>query len=165
MLRRTSSLIFALLSCSLWAQHPYADQTEEATIGRVKTLQASSLDRNLPNVTLEFFLKYEGEGAPIKWLMSNCDQAKGNAAADSERDPTICVEAEVDLKNGRSARVVVSLGKVTKRPAGVPTVFRVTVADQSGSTHDVRRLSDLPMELHRPLPRGPRDLPVPAGAA
>ena len=99
MLRRISSLILVLFSCSVWAQHPYTSKAEEATIERVKTLQVSSLDRDLPKVTLEFFLKYEGDGAPIKWRMSNCDQLKRNPVTERQRDPTTCVEAEVDLKD------------------------------------------------------------------
>lgn len=108
-------------------------------------------------MTLEFFLKYEGEGAPIKWRTSNCDQLNGNPFIDRERDSTICVEADVDLKGDRSATVVVSVGRLKTGPVGVPTVFSVTVTDPSGMAHAVRRLSDLPMELHRPLPKSPRD--------
>jgi hypothetical protein len=165
MVRRSSSLVFVLLSCLLWAQHPDPKQAEDATIERVKTWQVSSLDRDLPNVTLEFFLKYEGEGAPIKWRTSHCDQLKGNPVTDGKRDPGACVEAEVDLKDNRSATVVVSTGTSNRRAASIPIVFSVTITDQNGRTHDVRRLSELPMELHRPPQKSPRDLPLPVGAA
>lgn len=161
MLTRISSLILVLFSCSLWAQHSYTNKDEEAPIERVKSLQASLLDRDLPKVTLEFFLQYEGEGAPIKWRMSNCDQLRRNPIADPKWDPGVCVKAEIDLKENRSAAVVVSLG--TPKPRGGPAVFRITVTDQGG-IRDVPRLSDLPLELHRPLPKSPRDLPLPVGA-
>ena len=161
---RTASLIFVLLSCSLWTQYPYASKEEEATIERVQGLQASSLDPNLPKVTLEFFLQYEGEGAPIKWGMGNCDQRRRNPVTNSKQGPTVCVKAEIDLKDNRSVMVVVSLGTPKPRPTSVPTVFSVMITDQ-GRIRDVQRLSDLPMELHRPLPKSPRDLPLPAGAA
>lgn len=165
MLSRVSSLISVLLSCSLWAQHTYPNKAEEAAIERVKSTQVSSLDGSLPKVTLEFFLRYEGEGAAIKWRMSNCGQLNGNRFTDREQFTPICVEAEIDLRHDRSATVVVSVGTLKAGPVGVPTLFRVTVTDQSGTTHAVRRLSDLPMELHRPLPKWPRDLPLPVGAA
>lgn len=161
---RIASLTFVLFSCSLWAQQPLTNKEEEASIERVKTLQASSLDPDLPKVPLEFFLEYEGEGAPIKWGMSNCDQFRRNPATDPKREPTVCVKAEIDLKDNRSVTVIVSFGTPKPRPGSVPTVLSVTVTDQGG-IHDVRRLSDLPMELHRPLPKSPRDLPLPAGAA
>jgi hypothetical protein len=159
-----ASLILVLFSCSLWAQQPYTNREEEASIERVKSLQAASLDPGLPKVTLEFFLKYEGEGAPIKWRVSNCDRLTRNPVTDSGRDPALCVTAEIDLKDNRSAIVVVSLGTPKPRPSSVPTLFSVTVIDQGG-IRDVRRLSDLPMELHRPLPKSPRDSPLPAGSA
>lgn len=164
-LSRVSSLIFVLLTCSLWGQHTYPNEAEEAAIERVKTTQVSSLDRGLPKVTLEFFLSYEGEGAPIKWRMGNCSQLNGNRSIDREQDPSICVEADIDLKEDRSATVIVSVGTVKTGPVGAPTLFSVTVTDRSGATRAVRRLSDLPMELHRPLPKWPRDVPLPAGAA
>ena len=161
---RASSFVFLLVTCSLWAQHPYPSKAKVAVIRRVKTVDVSSLDRGLPKVTLEFFLKYEGGGVPIRWHLSNCDQPNGNQFIDRERDVSICVEADIDLEGDRSATVVVSVG-TPRQPRSVPTVFSVTVTDPSGMVHAVRRLSDLPMELHRPLPKSPRDLLLPVGAA
>ena len=158
---RVSSFVFLFVTCSLWAQHPYPNKTKLAVIRRVKTVEVSSLERGLPKVTLEFFLKYEGEGAPIRWLLSDCDQLNGNRFIDRERDASICVEADIELKGDRSATVVVSVGTLNTGPVGVPTVFRVTVTDPTGMVHDVRRLSDLPLELHRPVPKSPGDLPLP----
>ena len=165
MLSRVSILIFVPLTCSVWAQHPYPNKADETAIKRAKTVQVSSLDRGLPEVSLEFFLKYEGEGAPIRWRVSNCDQLKGNPFTDREQNPNICVEADIDLKEDRSATIIVSVGTVKTGPVGAPTLSSVTVTDRSGATRAVRRLSDLPMELHRPLPKWPRDVPLPAGAA
>ena len=162
---RVSTFVFLFVTCSLWAQRPYPDKAKVAVIRRVKTVDVSWLDRGLPKVTLEFFLKYEGEGAPIRWQVSNCDQLNGNRLIDRERDGSICVEADIDLKGDRSATVVVSVGTLKTGPVSVPTVFSVTVTDPTGMVHAVRRLSDLPMGLHRPLPKSPRDLPLPVGAA
>ena len=162
------SLTFVLSTLPLWAQHPYSKEAQNAAIKRVKTVDVSSLDRGLPKVTLEFFLKYEGEGAPIKWRVSNCYQPNGNPSIDRERDSPMCVEADIDLKGDRSAAVVVSVGTLKTGPVGVPTVFSVTVTDPIGLVRSVRHLSDLPMELHRslrPLPKSPRDLPLPVDAA
>ena len=160
-----SSFVFLFVTCSLWAQHRYPNKAKVAVIRRVKIVDVSSLDRGLPKVTLEFFLKYEGEGAPIRWQLSNCDQLNRNPFIDRERDTSICVEADIDLKADRSATVVVSVGTFKTGPVGVPTVLTVTVTDPSGMVHAHRRLSDLPMELHRPLPKSPRDLPLPVGEA
>ena len=48
--------------------------------------------------------------------------------------------------------------------AGSVSVGPGATTDLSGISRPVRHLGDLPMELHRPAPRLPRDLPVPAGA-
>jgi len=165
MLNRALILIFALLTYSLRAQQTSTNQAEETAIERVKTTQVSSLDHGLPKVTLEFFLQYEGEGAPIKWRTRDCGQLKVNRFIDREpHATTACVEAEIDLKDDRSATIVVSVATAKTGSAGVPRLLGVTVGDRSG-THMLRGLSDLPAELHRPLPKWPRDLPVPAGAA
>jgi hypothetical protein len=159
------SFAFVLITHLLWAQHPYSKEAENAAIKRVKTVDVSLLDRGLPKVTLEFFLKYEGEGAPIKWRLSNCGQSTGNPFLEREQDSPVCVEADIDLKGDRSAAVVVSAGTRKTGPVGVPTVFSVTVIDPGGMVHAIRRLSDLPMELHRPPPKSPRDLALPVDAA
>jgi hypothetical protein len=165
MLSSIGWLVITLSTCALFAQSPYTNDRDEATIERVKNLKVSSLDGNLPKVTLEFFLKYEGEGAPIQWRVIQCDELKRNPLTGHTRVPAICVEAELHLKEGRTASVAVSLGAAKTRTAGVPTIFRVTVTDQNGMIHEPARLSDLPMELHRPLPKSPRDLPFSAGEA
>lgn len=155
-------LVAFLLSGSVWAQDASTDKAE-ATIERVKVIHVSSLDRDLPDVTLEFFLEYEAEGAPIRWRMSDCIQPK-SSSGDREVEPGICVEAQIDLKHNRSATVAVLMGTAKTTSVAVPKVFRVTVTDQNGATHTVRRLRDLPIELHRPSPKSPRDLPLPSGA-
>lgn len=81
-----ASVAFMLFGGSLWAQHVYTNERAVDTIQHVKNLQVSSLDRNLPKVTLEFFLKYEGEGAPIKWSMSNCDQLVDEQLRSAKRE-------------------------------------------------------------------------------
>jgi hypothetical protein len=146
-----------LLTFCIWAQDPSADKTEMRTIQRVKTLPITSLDRSLPKVTLEFFLKYEGEGAPIKWGMGGC----GDRVVDYGRDSAMCVEADISLKDGRAATVLVSVGGIKRGPVDIPTVYGVSVTYPGGTIHRLDRLGDLPVELARPLPKGPKDLPPP----
>jgi len=157
-----SGIVLVLLGSLASAQNSFKHEPEVGTIKRARNLLVSSLDDRLPKVTLEFFLQYEAEGAPIRWSVENCDQQDRNRVA------SICVHAEVALKQNRSATVVVSLGEVGTRSANAPSISSVTVTDQSGSVHEVPRLGDLPMELHRrlpSLPRSPRDLPPPAAEA
>jgi len=128
-----------------------------AAIQPVKTLLISSLDRSLPKVTLEFFLKYEGEGAPIKWEVNDCDEK----TRDHGRDSAMCIQADIGLKDGRAATILVSVGTFKRGQLDVPTVYGVRVTYPGGTIHRLDRLSDLPVELHRPPPKGPKDLPAP----
>jgi hypothetical protein len=155
------SVVPLLLSVGVLAQGPSAGKTEVGAIRRVKTLPVSSLDRDLPKVTLEFFLKYEGEGAPIKWEVNDCGEQTQGAAVAHGRDAAMCVGAYIGLKDGRTATVLVSVGTFKKGPVDVPTIHGVRVAYPEGTIHRLDRLSDLPVELHRPPPKGPKDLPAP----
>lgn len=70
---------FLLLTFCGWAQAPSDTKPQAAAIQLVKKGMASSFDGSLPKVTLEFFLKSEGEGAPVKWEVNDCgEQARGS---------------------------------------------------------------------------------------
>lgn len=153
-------VISPVLTFCVWAQGPSANKTEIAAIQRVKTLLVSSMGHRLPKVTLEFFLKYEGEGAPIKWKVNDCEPNR-DAVADHGRDSAMCVKAALSLKDGRTAIVLISVGTFKRGPVDVPAVYAVSVTYAGGTIHRLDHLSDLPMELHRPLPKGPKDLPAP----
>jgi hypothetical protein len=158
------SLWVLQLTVCLWAQPSSANKMEKTAIRRAKSLIVSSFDRSLPNVSLEFFLRNEGGGAPIKWKVNDCGEQTGNPATDRRRDSPMCVEAGFDVKDGNPVTVLVSVGTFKEGPSGVPALLRVTITDISGIIRPVRQLGDLPMELHRPPPRLPQDLPVPVGA-
>jgi hypothetical protein len=153
-------LLFPLLTFRMSAQTPSPENPEVSAIQRAKNLTVSSLDRSLPKITLEFFLKYEGEGAPIKWDVTDCGELPRDTAADQGRGPAMCVQAAVGLKDGRAATILVLLGMSTRSPMKVPSVFSIRVTYPDGTTHRLPRLGDLPVELHRPLPKGPKDLPA-----
>ena len=55
------SVTFLLLTFYLRAQGPSANEMEDGAIQRVKVLPVSSLDRNLPKVTLSFSSRTKGE--------------------------------------------------------------------------------------------------------
>ena len=145
----------ALLSASLCAQSTPDRKAVDGSIDRAKHLIVSSVDRRLPKVSLEFFLEYEAEGAPVSWEKTDCG---ADAKSRGGNDLPVCVEADFDLHH-RTVAVTVSLGEVTKESAG-PTAFDVTISEPDGATHTVRRLGDLPMELHRPPPKFPAELPT-----
>jgi hypothetical protein len=157
MLPTSLCLLILLLTYCVQAQGQPTDKAAVSAMQRVKTLPISSLDHDLPKVTLEFFLKYEGAGSPIKWEVNDC----GNTLdiAGRERESTMCVQADIGLKDGRAARVIVSVGKAKNGAVSDPTICGVSVTYPGGMIHRLDHLRDLPVELHRPLPKGPKDLP------
>jgi hypothetical protein len=151
---------FALFPSYLWAQPSAGEKTDQAAIQRAKSVLVSSLDSSLPKVSLEFFLNYESGGEDIRWEVNDCGEQTGNPATDRGTDTPMCVEADF-AKDQTDVTVLVSVGTFQKGPSGKPALFGVTVHGPSGRVHSLR-LGDLPKELHRPAPRMPRDLPVPA---
>ena len=135
---------------------------EKDAIQRAKSVMVSSLDSSLPKVSLEFFLKYEAAGAPIDWKVTDCGEEHGNPANDRGRDFPVCVEADFVIKNGVSVAVFVSVATLAKGSAA-PKFLSAVITDPTGVSHSLHRLGDLPMQIHRPVPKGPRDLPLPMG--
>jgi hypothetical protein len=129
---------------------------DHATIQQAKSILVSLLDQSLPKVSLEFFLKYEAEDAPIRWDLHDC--GKNRDTKDNSHRPVACVEADFDVNN-QAVSVIVSIGTSQTGQAGVPVLFSATITDFAGTNHSVRHLGELPMMLHRPLRQPPRDLP------
>jgi len=152
------AVLILLLTSRVLAQGPAAQGTDANTIHLVQTLPVSSLDHDLPKVTLEFFLKYEGEGSLIKWEVRHCGPTAGTAVS-QDQDSAMCVEANVSLKDGRAATVMISIGNRKNDAVENPTLYGVSVTGPGGTMHRLDHLRDLPVELHRPLPKGPKDLP------
>jgi hypothetical protein len=158
------SLSFVLLAVSLWGQRQSTNGNQEAAILRAKNVLVSSLDRSLPKVSLDFFLKYEAGGSPIQWEVNGCGEQPGSPASDHGSDPPMCAEADF-AKHQTDVSVLVSVGTFKRGPIGVPAFFSVKVNGPGGRSLRLRRLGDLPKELNRPAPRMPRDLPVPISAS
>jgi hypothetical protein len=154
---------FLILSGCLWAQKPSAKKTEHAAIQRAKNVLASTLDRSLPKVSLEFFLNYEAGGAPINWEVTDCRGQTGSPPIDHRSGSAICVEAEFE-KDQIDVAILVSMEAFEKAPSGSPTFFGASVTGPSGKAHSLR-LGDLPKELHRPARGMPRDFQAPATAS
>ena len=155
------NLCVLLLTGCLWAQSS-VHKTEKVAIERARNLIVSSFDRRLPDVSLESFLKYEGEGAQIEWKVKNCGDQTGDTGLDRGHGSPMCVEADFEFKGQTAVAILVSVGTFS-RPSGVPALVGVTITE-NGTSRSVRHLGALPAELHRPPPRLPRDLPVPGGA-
>lgn len=162
---RTAVTFLALLFVGCrWTQAQDAKKKEAPAIQSAKSAFASSLDTSLPKVSLEFFLNYESGGAAIQWQVTDCGDHPGSRTKDREGDKLVCVEADFQ-KDQNAVTVVISVGTFQKELSGAPSLLSVTVNDPVGRVHSLRRLSDLPKELHRPTRGMPRDLPTPTIAS
>jgi hypothetical protein len=149
------------LTAGLGAQTQPVDKEDRDRIQHAKSLLVSLFDGALPKVSLEYFLKYESGGAAIHWEATDCGE-QGDPEIDARQEVPMCVEADFD-SNHRSVSVLIAVGTSRNPVSGKPVLFRATITDLGGDTKSIRRFGDLPMELHRPLPRLPRDLPAPRG--
>jgi hypothetical protein len=145
------STCLLLQAAPAMAQSSSSTKTEIAAIQRGKNALVSSFDKSLPKVTLAFFLKTEGKGAPIRWEVNDCGEQSGNLA-DARSDYPMCVEADMTLKDGRTVTLFVAVGTAKRGVIGKPVLFDGSFTDQNGTVHTLRRLSDLPVELNHPKP-------------
>lgn len=140
--------LFTLLPA--WTQPTSARQTEKDAIQHAKGASVHTLDARLSDVSLESFLKQEGNGASIVWEVNDCGEQTGNPEADQGRDFPMCVEADMDLKDRRTVNILVVVGTFKKGLVGAPSLWSLTLSDASGHVRSVRRLGDLPAEIHGP---------------
>lgn len=154
--------LLCALTSSTWPQARSDDGTKTSSIRSAKDLLVSSLDSSLPKITLEYFLQYEGGGVPVFWEAKHCGAPSGNSSADRGRISFTCVQANMDTSGG-SVSVLLSMEAGDKGSTRGPSIVSLTVVDAFGRVHALRRLGEVPKELHRPVPKGPRDLPMPVG--
>jgi hypothetical protein len=175
-----SQTIFSLavLSLSLCAsaQPRSSDNSTQAAIRYVKTLSTSSFDSRLPRISFADFLSYETGSVQGKWAIVECEKQIVPERNYANQDVTTCVQADYDVKRtehlDRPARslsrgglltILISVETSKNGQFRGEAILNLAVTDATGAVHQIRNLADLPMELHRPPPRTPKDLPVPVG--
>jgi len=151
-----------LLPCTALTQAS-EDNNDSMLIERAQRLLVSKLDSSLPKVTLDYFVRYEAAGTEVRWEVNDCGEQTGNAEADRDRDIPTCVEADFDVDQ-RVVNLMIAIGSVKQGLSKTPSVFSAVVTDSNGQVHSLGRLGELPKQLHRPLPKAPRDLRSPAPA-
>jgi hypothetical protein len=159
------SLGFLSLTVFSFAQPRPSTRTENDAVRHVKKLLVSSFDARLPNVSFEYFLEYETEGAPITWEAADCGKESAKPTIKPNPLTQTCIQADVDLTTGGAVTVIVSVAAFTDGRFGDAALVSMTVTELTGNVRHVSALGDLPMELHRPPSRVPKDLPIPAGAS
>ena len=161
MRRAILNLCVVLFAVGLWAQAPHLSSKTEAAIAQAKNVLISNFDSNLPHITLEYFLQYEGAGLDTEWRANQCrSQSSGSPPLRGANLPT-CIQVTVDdVHNQRTVTVVVEVRAIAKRSFEIPTLHSVTMTDENGVTRPMR-LIDVPAALHGRWPkRNPiHDLP------
>ena len=94
----TLSVCILLLEACLHPQPIPNRNAEYRAIHAAKNVTISTFDSNLPNISLEYFLKYESNGAPVDWAIVSCDERATNPDVDKQermnvnkRDRPLCV--------------------------------------------------------------------------
>src|SRR5690349_20343335 len=77
-------LCILLLESGLGAQGNSRRTVQEHAIHAAKNVLISTFDGNLPDISLEYFLKYESIRAPIDWTIVNCDERAIDPARDRQ---------------------------------------------------------------------------------
>jgi hypothetical protein len=116
---------------------PHGNRTALAAIDRAKKTIVSSFDPALPNLTLESFLDYETEHAPIDWIAADC----GKASAQTENG--VCVQASATVDPERRVSVHI---RVSSDPSAAPKLISVEVLE-GGLVHSIK-LIELPAATH-----------------
>jgi hypothetical protein len=172
----TSSLAILSLSLCALAQPRSSQNSAQAAIRYVKTLLTSSFDNRLPRIPLEDFLSYETGSVQGKWAIVKCEKRTTPAGDPAYQEFPTCVQADYDVKPtehvdtpGRSVSgggLVTTLISVKTSKNGQfrsGAILNLAFTDATGAVREIRNLVNLPMELHRPPRRIPKDLPVPVG--
>jgi hypothetical protein len=115
-------------------------------INRVQQGLVSKLDPALPDVPLLKWLTVEAGGeAKITWNVSNCRNVQG-ISVDERRMFPVCVEADADMKDGRS--IVLVFGVALAKPSSEDgSKFCFGHLETPHETISLHHLSDLPVAL------------------
>jgi hypothetical protein len=155
------SLVLASLSLCALAQTGPSAKSEVAVIQHVKDLLASSFDSRLPRVSLEYFLDYETDGAPAKWILTECEKPSANRDVAPRRNSPKCIRADFDLSDGGALTILIRVRESQNPQSSSESLVNLTITDATGKVRQISSLGDLPMELHRWPSRIPKDVPPP----
>ena len=162
MRRLILSLALISISFCVLAQTHASAKNDRQVIQHVKTVLASSFDSRLPRVPVEYFLAYETDGAPVKWIVRGCDGQSTPRNVDALRNAPISVEADFDLNDGEALTVLIRVEESQNEQLPSESLVSLMVIDLTGKVRRIRSFVDLPMELHKAFPsRTPKDLLCP----
>lgn len=144
------AIVLTLLAALAVSAQQRKDNTVSTAIRIAKNVRISSFDPALPSLTLQSFVDYETDHAPIDWTARNCNKTS------TQNENTICVQADSIVNDQITVFVTVS---VSSTMSAAPGLVSVEVTER-GLVHRIR-LIELPAAIHGRKFRSPnvRDLP------
>jgi hypothetical protein len=98
-------------------------QTQAAAISKAKNAVVQDLDKTLPRVAFEAWLRgLVGAQAVMKWEVNDCGEQTGSPA-DRGRDIPLCAEVMVDLTGNRKLSLSLLVGSMQRGLAAGPLTF------------------------------------------
>jgi hypothetical protein len=148
------------ISVCVLAQSHSSAKNDGRVIQHLKTSLVSLFDSRLPRVPLEYFLAYETDGAPVKWIIPGSDRQSTDRNADRLRNSPTCVEADFDLNDGEAVTVLIRVEESQKEQLPSESLVSLMIIDLTEKVRRIRRFVDLPMELHRAFPSRSQEDPL-----
>ncbi len=146
----TKKSIYFLALALFISEYAIAQITADEAIGLIDQLPASRLDAALPRTPFLNWLKeLVGPAAKIQWEMNDCGELTGVAAADEERDISVCMEATIDLTESRRLGIAIRVGSEKKGLTESPVVANIYL-EANGDVVYFKKLSDLQQALNAP---------------
>ena len=126
---RLTIAIFVLISAFQTPPRP----SEKETIDMVRTSLVRSIDRTLPDETLEAWLRgLFGSAARMSWETNDCGEQSGNPQLDRGRDFPMCVDVAVTLDDRRVLHLLFAVGTLKTGARRTPPTFSYGLVMESG---------------------------------
>ena len=126
---RLTIAIFLLISAFQTSTRP----SEKETIDMVRNSPVRSIDRTLPDETLEAWLRgLFGPAAKTSWETNDCGEQTGNPQLDRGRDFPMCVDVAVTLDDRRALHLLLAVGTLKTGAQRTPPTFFYGVVLEAG---------------------------------
>ena len=123
-----------------------SETTEAQYIAAAKRVSVHRLDKALPRMSLERWLRrLAGPNTKWSWETNDCGEASGSAA-DSSRDLPVCVEATATIERGVVVFLFIGIGSMATGVTGDPALFDTGI-QRGDSVETPRSLSEFSRAL------------------
>ncbi len=148
----------AVLAALATAQTPQSSRDRRA-IAAAKSIPVSQLDRKLPRIAFDQWLRTQVPNGRITYEVNDCGEQTGNPQLDRGRDFPMCAEARISLGARHKLYIELPVGTFkTGVKAGPAGFFYAVIVGSDGSQNWIKTLSKVP-EAIKAIKIG--DMPAP----